>query len=224
MFFKKQAFKLKDLLKEQGIEVPLVTVQEMLAKSYGFNNRHVALTAADFHTKLDQIKVNKVADKVQEVAYGVKLTPIDKMPSFLNKDNIKLLSFWWTDDPQNEPVHYPTTSPCCPFEEDFFDFQLKVSVYEQRSDGFIHPTDLAYTYNRKTQRFETAFFNSKTDTPLDHLPYKINQENLSNLRFWWKENGEENAVHYPTISRNSPFGEDYFKEDLKIWYSYSFWS
>jgi len=74
MKFKKQAFKIKDLLLEKEVELPLVSVQEILAKSLGYNNRHEVLSKERVITKLK------------------------KMPDKITRKNIKDYSFWFSEE------------------------------------------------------------------------------------------------------------------------------
>ena len=96
MFFKKQAFKLKDLLKEKGINLPLVTVQEMLAKSYGFNNRHVVLSNDNFNENLNRLN-NTNSIKVDTKKENIeKITLFEDLPYELNKDKLVNCHFYLT--------------------------------------------------------------------------------------------------------------------------------
>ena len=58
-FFKKQAISLKKLLKEEGIEVSLVKLQNLLSKSYGLKNKHVALDKQKLFDEIPNIINNE---------------------------------------------------------------------------------------------------------------------------------------------------------------------
>lgn len=96
MFFKKQAFKIKDLLKEKGVELPLVTVQEILAKSYGFNNRHVILSNDNFNENLDRLN-NTNSVKVDTKKENINnITLFEDFPYELSKENLVNYHFYLT--------------------------------------------------------------------------------------------------------------------------------
>lgn len=161
MFFKKQAFKIKDLLKEKGVELPLLTIQEILAKSYGFNNRHVALTNEGFNQQLNAI--NK-PEKENKKNYS-KDSSIYDLPQYLTVENINNYSFWWNQAGDDFCIHNLDTSPGNPFDEDYFDKDMSLFIYEKRGDNLV-PTFLTYNYNNEKNCLELH------TTILDFLRFK----------------------------------------------------
>ena len=147
MFFKKQAFKIKDLLKEKGVEIPLVTIQEILAKSYGFNNRHVALTNEGFNQQLNALH------KLEKTFIPAKDNSIYDLPQYLTRENINDYSFWWNESGDDFCIHNLDTSPGNPFSDDYFYKELDIIIYEKKGDQLI-PTFLSYTYNEKKDCLE----------------------------------------------------------------------
>lgn len=89
--FKKQAIKLKQEFREKGFAVPLVSVQEALAKAYGFNNRHVAFSKEkEINSLFATLHQSQTAKK--ELEY----------PEFITSDNASTKYVFTTDSDDDQ--------------------------------------------------------------------------------------------------------------------------
>ena len=142
-FQKDQAFKLKDLLKQEGVKLPLQKVQHLLAKSYGYENSHVFFQKEKEFNQAFSLLFKNQNKKV-------KLTKIKDIPFYLDKINTSdgSLSFWWTNDVQSKPVHNLDTDPGNPFESNYLYHHLPsdIWIYKEDYDEILKTTRYQYTY------------------------------------------------------------------------------
>jgi hypothetical protein len=219
MFFKKQAFKLKDLLKEKGIELPLVTVQEVLAKSYGFNNRHVALSDHRFNHRLNEVKRNKELKKLDRCDLALIPENLRDIPYKLTEENIISYIFNWSFksmdvlDSHHHSLGWPNSkSP--------FDYKIKDGeiLYIKESKGYS--TILSYIY-------ESGIFYRRDELKLfaelmgGKFTYKsFNEMNLKreHFEFLFKEIDSWNLIKKIILHKDCPidFVEQYTTDE--IWY------
>lgn len=146
MDFKKQAFKIKDLLKEKGIELPLVSIQEILSKSYGFNNRHVALESSELQSFLSKIHSPKKENDVQK-----KVLRGSNLPDTFSEETLKTISFLWSDGFSQDSIIKSTNNES-PFNQNI----------NQKKIIYIHEPDFktkkpiilkSYIYNSNSKAF-----------------------------------------------------------------------
>lgn len=147
MFFKKQAFKIKDLLKEQGLEVSLVTVQEILAKSYGFNNRHVALSDDRFHSSLNSIKEFNLVQSSPKIIERAS-SPLSELPGSLTKENQYQWNFYWSSG----VTQHNQENNGSPFEQLKLEEGSVFFIQKKSNQGFEN-TLLKYVYDLKNHQF-----------------------------------------------------------------------
>lgn len=231
-FFKKQSFKIKDLLKEKNIKLSLVSVQEILAKSYGFNNRHVLLNQEDhINNILNQIHKNKNTKSLVEMCKNI------------SRKNFKdvVLELYKRTDCKIQNVDSNITNYIIILnnkkiaininpikrrirEQDIIDIKNDMIKYDCE-EGIIftlNGTALNPTYylanNNNISIVDKEYLmhmvkrlEKESITNLENLPSVITKENIKNLEFWWSYG--DMPSHYPDSDPGSPFDEDYGFED-----------
>ena len=164
--FKNQAFKLKDLLKEKGHKVPLVSTQELLAKSYGFKNRHVAI------------------EKEENFKNAFKALHSEKKEAISDYESLKVLIKF-----KNKPeISFTTVSKNSAL---FLTFdKIREQKIDQKDVKLIE-----FTYFSKQNDILKREKISRQEI-LDHIPRRITKDNIKNFDFCWSDAEESHPDGY----------------------------
>ena len=210
--FKKQAIKLKKDLNEKGFKIPLVSIQESLAKSYGFNNRHVVLKKEkEFDDVLSKLHT---IDSEKEF-----ITDLKNMPSLINKNNIDSLSFYFQDQYNMDDGFVGHISEIELLGEESLEDGTKIFIFEEKiknvkikdlytpeNIGISHFYD-DYEY---LEQLEDFFAKMLFSSLLDSKEFEYDRNKIKHNNFLMKMNKEMKNKLRTFISEfisNTEYGE-----------------